>query len=34
MPDGLFSIGRAGKYDYNVDIDDCIVQAMELTKIL
>jgi UDP-galactopyranose mutase len=30
MPDGVFSIGRAGKYDYNVDIDDCIVQAMEV----
>ena len=26
--DKVFSIGRAGKYDYQVDIDDCIKQAM------
>lgn len=30
MPDGVFSIGRAGSYDYAVDIDDCIVQALDI----
>lgn len=30
MPDGVFSIGRAGSYNYSVDIDDCIEQAMEM----
>ena len=34
MPDDVFSIGRAGKYDYNVDIDDCIIQAMEVAKLI
>ncbi len=34
MPDGVFSIGRAGSYRYLVDIDDCIEQAFELSKIL
>ena len=29
MPDGVFSIGRAGSYQY-IDIDDCIKQAMEV----
>ena len=29
MPDGVFSIGRAGSYQYRVDADDCIEQAME-----
>jgi UDP-galactopyranose mutase len=24
----IYSIGRAGKYDYQVDIDDCIEQAL------
>ena len=28
LPDKVFSIGRAGSYRYNVDIDDCIEQAM------
>ncbi len=28
MPDRVFSIGRAGSYQYRVDIDDCIEQAM------
>ncbi len=28
MPEGVFSIGRAGSYRYDVDIDDCIEQAM------
>jgi UDP-galactopyranose mutase len=30
MPDGVFSIGRAGSYLYNVDIDDTIDQAMRV----
>jgi UDP-galactopyranose mutase len=30
MPDDVFSIGRAGSYDYSVDIDDCIAQAMDV----
>ena len=29
MPDGVFSIGRAGAYLYNVDIDDAIDHAMQ-----
>jgi UDP-galactopyranose mutase len=27
MPENVFSIGRAGSYRYQVDIDDCIIQA-------
>ena len=34
MPDGVFSIGRAGSYRYLVDIDDCIEQAFELKRIM
>jgi UDP-galactopyranose mutase len=30
MPDGVFSIGRAGSYQYYVDVDDCIAQAMDV----
>ena len=30
MPDGVFSVGRAGSYLYNVDIDDTIRHAMEV----
>lgn len=30
MPPGVFSIGRAGSYRYDVDIDDCIEQAMDV----
>jgi UDP-galactopyranose mutase len=30
MPDGVFSIGRAGSYLYNVDIDDTIDHAMKV----
>ena len=30
MPDGVFSIGRAGCYDYNVHIPPCIEQAMSV----
>ncbi len=26
----IFSIGRAGKYDYQVDIDDCVEQALDI----
>jgi UDP-galactopyranose mutase len=29
MPDGVYSIGRAGAYLYNVDIDDAIDHAMQ-----
>ncbi|MBI4445904.1 MAG: FAD-dependent oxidoreductase [Acidobacteria bacterium] len=32
MPDGVFSIGRAGSYDYSIDIDDCIRQAIEIAE--
>ncbi len=34
LPEGVFSIGRAGSYLYSVDIDDCIEQAMEIGKVL
>jgi UDP-galactopyranose mutase len=34
MPDGLFSIGRAGSYRYAVDIDDCIAQAMDTAELI
>lgn len=34
MPKWFFSIGRAGTYRYEVDIDDCIEQAMEIEKII
>lgn len=30
MPDYVFSIGRAGSYRYQVDIDDCIIQARKV----
>ena len=32
MPDELFSIGRAGSYEYRVAIDDCIDQAMKVAE--
>jgi UDP-galactopyranose mutase len=32
MPERVFSIGRAGSYDYGVDIDDCIGQAMGVAE--
>ncbi|MBF0132984.1 MAG: FAD-dependent oxidoreductase [Magnetococcales bacterium] len=32
MPDGVFSIGRAGSYQYRVDVDDCIDQAMGVVE--
>ena len=34
MPEGVFSIGRAGSYRYQIDIDDCIEQAMVLAELL
>ena len=34
MPDNVFSIGRAGSYDYGVDIDDAIEQAMSIVNSL
>lgn len=32
MPDGVFSIGRAGSFQYRVDVDDCIDQAMQVAE--
>lgn len=32
LPDRVFSIGRAGRYDYNVDIAGSIEQALELAR--
>jgi UDP-galactopyranose mutase len=32
LPKNVHSIGRAGSYDYRIDIDDCIDQAMTLVK--
>lgn len=32
LPSNVFSIGRAGSYRYEVDIDDCIEQAMEVAS--
>lgn len=32
MPEGVFSIGRAGSYQYRVDVDDCIEQAMDVAE--
>jgi UDP-galactopyranose mutase len=34
MPDGVFSLGRAGSYLYGIDIDDCIRQALFLRESL
>ena len=34
MPEDFYSIGRAGTYRYEVDIDDCIEQAFELKRIM
>ena len=34
LPNWFFSIGRAGTYRYEVDIDDCIEQAMEIKKLI
>jgi len=31
MPDGYFNVGRAGSYDYKIDIDDSVLQAMDLS---
>jgi UDP-galactopyranose mutase len=32
LPENFFSVGRAGTYRYQVDIDDCIGQAIEIRK--
>ena len=32
MPTWTYSIGRAGTYRYEVDIDDCIMQSLEIGK--
>ncbi|MFM7820205.1 MAG: UDP-galactopyranose mutase, partial [Actinomycetota bacterium] len=34
MPEGVFSIGRAGSYLYGIDIDDCIRQTMLMAELL
>jgi hypothetical protein len=34
MPDGVFSFGRAGIYQYGYDIDDCVESAIEMGKTL
>ena len=34
MPEGVYSMGRAGSYRYQIDIDDCIDQAIVLAEIL
>lgn len=34
MPDGVFSIGRAGSYRYDIDIDDAIEQAFGVADAL
>ena len=30
MPKWTYSIGRAGTYRYEVDIDDCILQSLQI----
>ena len=32
FPEWTYSIGRAGTYRYEVDIDDCILQSIEIGK--
>jgi UDP-galactopyranose mutase len=34
LPKDVYSIGRAGSYRYEVDIDDCIEQAMGVSESL
>ena len=34
LPDGYFSIGRAGSYRYEVDMDDSIEQALKIEEII
>jgi UDP-galactopyranose mutase len=34
LPSWFFSIGRAGTYRYEVDIDDSIEQALEIDNII
>jgi len=30
IPDNVYCVGRAGCYNYEIDIDDCIKQGLEL----
>ena len=32
LPKGVYSIGRAGTYRYEVDMDDCIWQSIQITQ--
>ena len=32
MPEFVYSIGRAGSYRYEIDIDDCIWQSLQIEK--
>jgi UDP-galactopyranose mutase len=32
LPENFFSMGRAGSYLYQIDIDDCIEQAIDLSR--
>ena len=32
FPEWCYSIGRAGTYRYEVDIDDCILQSLDIEK--
>jgi UDP-galactopyranose mutase len=34
LPEKIFSIGRQGTFDYSVDIDDCLKQAIDLVESL
>lgn len=34
LPENVYSIGRAGSYRYEVDIDDCIEQAMNISELI
>ena len=34
MPNNVFSIGRAGTYRYEVDMDDCVWQSIQIKKLI
>ena len=34
FPEWFFSIGRAGTYRYQCDIDDCIEQAFKIKELI
>lgn len=34
MPDGVFSVGRAGTYRYGYDIDHCLIDALAIGRTL